>query len=108
MDEPRYQQLADTVLRSIEDLLADVDADDVDLERAGDVLTLTFKSGQKAVVNTQRPTRQIWLAANARAWHFGFVEDESGGRWLDDKGRGIELVAQIAAIVKESAGIELG
>lgn len=105
MDESRYQALATEALSSIEDLFADVDADVVDPERAGDVLTLTFASGKKAVVNTQRPTQQIWLAANARAWHFNY--DEATQTWLDDKGRGVELLSQIAAIVKESAGIDL-
>lgn len=106
MDEPRYQRLADDALAKIESMLEDVDAEDVDLERSGDVLTLTFKSGRKCVVNTQRPTRQIWVAANARAWHFAY--DEASGRWLDDKGQGVELLGQIAAIVKEGAGIDVG
>jgi CyaY protein len=81
----------------------------VDIERAGDVLTLTFATGKKAVVNTQRPTRQIWLAANARAWHFSYEEPAgtSAGRWMDDKGQGAELITQIAAIVKELAGLDL-
>jgi CyaY protein len=109
MDEPRYQKLADAALRAIDNMLEDVDAEIVDIERSGDVLTLTFASGKKAVVNTQRPTRQIWLAANARAWHFGYQEPEGAtpGRWMDDKGQGVELLAQIAAIVKEAAGIDL-
>ncbi len=110
MDESRYQKLADVVLRAIEDLFKDVDAEIVDIERAGDVLTLTFANKKKAVINTQRPTRQIWVAANARAWHFDYEEPKesaSGGRWMDDKGQGVELLAQIAAIVKESAGIDL-
>lgn len=107
MDESRYQQLADAALRTIENMLEDVDADLVDIDRAGDVLTLTFASKKKAVVNTQRPTRQIWVAANARAWHFSFDESGAAGRWLDDKGQGIELLQQIAAIVKESAGVDL-
>jgi CyaY protein len=105
MDEKRYQGLADEALRAIETMLENVDADDVDVERAGDVITLTFKNGQKAVVNTQRPTRQIWLAANARAWHFGY--DEASSRWNDDKGQGVELFRQVAAIVKEQAGIDV-
>ena len=105
MDESRYQQIADDAFRAIDRMLEDVDADEVDCERAGDVLTITFADGKKAVVNTQRPTRQIWLAANARAWHFSF--DEAQGRWLDDKGQGVELFAKIAAIVKEHAGVDV-
>ncbi|MBX3197626.1 MAG: iron donor protein CyaY [Labilithrix sp.] len=105
MDESRYQHLADMALAKLEAMLEDVDAEDVDVERAGDVITLTFRDGKKCVVNTQRPTRQIWLAANARAWHFGY--DEASSRWLDDKGQGVELLGRVAAIVKESAGVDV-
>ena len=54
------------------------------------------------MINTQRPTRQMWLAANARAWHFAW----DGTRWLDEKGTGVELLSRIAEIVKERAGID--
>lgn len=105
MDESRFQQLADAAFRRIEGMLEDVDAEQVDVERSGDVITLTFQNGRKAVVNTQRPTRQIWLAANAQAWHFSF--DEASDKWVDDKGRGVELLGQLAAIVKEQANVDV-
>lgn len=105
MDESRYQKLADSALGTIEQMLEDVDAEMVDVERAGDVITLTFANRKKCVINTQRPTRQIWLAANARAWHFSF--DETSEKWVDDKGQGVELLAQVATIVKEQAGVDL-
>jgi CyaY protein len=104
MDDSSYQHLADDALKHIENMLEDVDADDVDVERSGGVVTLTFKDRSKAVINTQRPTRQLWLAANARAWHF----DWDGTRWLDDKGTGVELFSRVAEIVKERAGIDVG
>ncbi|HEY1954648.1 MAG TPA: iron donor protein CyaY [Polyangiaceae bacterium] len=103
MDEQSYLKLADTTFRRIEDLLDEVDADHVDIERAGDVVTLTFEDKSKCIVNTQRPTRQIWLAAGARAWHF----DWDGARWVDDKDKTTELYAAIARIVKERAGVDL-
>lgn len=102
MEEAAYQKLADAALRSIEDMFVDVDAEIVDIDRAGDVITLTFAKS-KAIINTQRPTRQIWLAANARAWHFSW--DDASARWLDDKGQNVELLSQVAAIVKDSAGV---
>ena len=111
MDESAYQHLADAAFRRIEEAFKDVDADDVDCERAGDVVTLTLKGGKKCVVNTQRPTRQIWLAANARAWHFGW--DAHAGRWLDDKGQvnpdgsPVELFGAVRKIVRESSGIDV-
>lgn len=105
IDESAYQKLADRAFRQIEDMLKDVDADDVDVERAGDVITMTFRGGRRAVVNTQRPTRQIWLAANARAWHFDY--DEGRARWVDSKAPDVELFRQVAAIVKDGAGLEV-
>jgi CyaY protein len=105
MDETSYQHLADATFRKIGDAFEDVDAEVVDFETAGDVLTLTFASGKRCVINTQRPTRQIWLAANSRAWHFSY--DETAARWMDDKGHGDELFATIAQIVKETAGTDI-
>jgi CyaY protein len=103
MDESEYQQRADKTFKRIEDMLEAVDADDVDYERAGDVLTLTFKNGTKCIINTQRPTRQIWLAAGARAWHF----DAAGEQWIDDKDKKTELFEAIVRIVKEQAGVDV-
>jgi CyaY protein len=105
MDESTYQHLADAAFRTIGDAFEDVDSELADCEVAGDVVTIAFPGGRRCVVNTQRPARQIWLAANARAWHFSW--DEPSRRWMDDKGRGDELFATLARIVKESAGVEL-
>ena len=104
MDEPRYQQLAEKCFKQVEDAFTNIDVEDIDCERAGDVLTLTMKGGKRCVLNTQRPTRQMWLAANARAWHFSY--DESDQRWHDDKDGEIELFAMLVRIAKD-AGVAL-
>jgi CyaY protein len=105
MDDTAYQKLADATFRRIGDVFEDVDPEAVDCEIAGDVITLTFADGKRCIVNTQRPTHQIWLAANARAWHFSY--DDGKRAWLDDKGQGNELFATIQRVVKESAGIDV-
>jgi CyaY protein len=105
MDESTYQRLADAAFRTIGDAFDEVDPEVVDCESAGDVVTLTLRGGKRCVVNTQRPARQIWLAANARAWHFSY--DQAGARWMDDKGQGDELFATIARVVKESTGADV-
>ena len=105
MDESTYQRLADDALKAILDAFEDVDPDKVDVDTVGDVVTLTLSGGRRCVVNTQRPARQIWLAANARAWHFSW--DAAGQRWLDDRGRGDDLFGTIARIVKDGAGVEV-
>ncbi|MEO8873962.1 MAG: iron donor protein CyaY [Polyangiaceae bacterium] len=102
MDDKTYQRLADDVLKRIEDLFVDVDAEDVDCERSGDVITLTMRGNRKCIVNTQRPTQQIWLAANARGYHFSF--DESAKRWRDNRDAS-ELFETLGNLVRETAGI---
>ncbi len=105
LEEPRYLLLVDAAFKKILDAFEDVDPDDADAYAAGDVLTITFRDRSKCVLNTQRPTRQIWLAARARAWHFAW--DETSGRWLDDRGRGEDLYATLRAVVRDSAGLDL-
>ncbi|MFO0664680.1 MAG: iron donor protein CyaY [Polyangiaceae bacterium] len=106
MDEQSYLQLADRAFGRVERACDAFDTSEVDCERAGDVLTLTFPNGKRCIINTQRPTKQIWLASGASAWHFDYA-GESDGRWLDDKGRGEEFFATVANIVKREAGILL-
>ena len=72
---------------------------------AGDVIRIDFRGGQRVVLNTQRPARQLWLAGGASAWHFSY--DPARDSWLDDKGRGVELYAQLAALAKQAVGLEL-
>ena len=105
LEEPRYLHLVDDAFKKIQDAFEDVDPDDADAYAAGDVLSITFRDGSKCVVNTQRPTRQIWLAARSRAWHFAY--DAATNRWLDDRGRGDELFATLRAVVRESSGVDL-
>ena len=105
MDELTYQKLADAAFRAVGDAFENVDPDVVDCESAGDVVTLTLRGGKRCVLNTQRPTRQLWLAANARAWHFSW--DEQRRCWLDDKGHGDELYATLTRIVKEGTGADV-
>jgi CyaY protein len=105
MDESAYQRLADAVFRRIDRALEDVDPSDVDVDFAGDVMTLTLKNGVRCIINTQRPARQMWVAAKANAWHFSW--DDKSQRWLDDKNADNELFGTLQRIVKEHAGIDV-
>ena len=109
ISEKAYQARAFPELSLLVDAL-DVFSDELFAELAGDVLTIEFTDQVRYVINSHLAARQIWLAANARAWHFSF--DEASSTWLDDKGqtidgRRVELVAQVAAIVKEQAGVDV-
>ncbi len=105
MDEHEFERRAAEAWKRVLDLFDDVDPDEADVEPSGDVIRIDFRGGRRVVLNTQRPARQIWLAGGARAWHFSF--EPKSGRWYDDKGRGDELLATLAAPPKEAVGLDL-
>jgi CyaY protein len=105
MDELEFERRAADAWKRVLDLFEEIDPDDADVEQAGDVIRIDFRGGQRVVLNTQRPARQIWLAGGAHAWHFSY--DAAQDRWFDDKGRGIELYTQLAAMAQQATGIQL-
>jgi CyaY protein len=102
MDERAYERLAADTFKQVIDLFQDVDPEDADVESAGDVIRIDLRGGQRIVLNTQRPVRQLWLAGGQSAWHFS----HDGHHWLDDKGRG-ELFGILRTLVRTGAGLEL-
>jgi len=100
LDDQRFRHLADVAFRAILDAFEDIDADDADVETAGNTLQITFRGGKRCVVNTQGATRQIWLAGGQSGWHFDY--DEPTGRWLHDKGTGDELFGVLTRLTQQA------
>jgi CyaY protein len=105
MDEHEFERRVADAWKRVIDMFEAVDPDDADVEQAGDVVRIDFRGGQRVVMNTQRPVRQIWLAGGNQAWHFSY--DAARDRWFDDKGRGVELFGQLASLAKQAIGVEL-
>lgn len=103
VDDKTFDQIARDELRAIEDRLADVDPDDVEVGTSDGILKLDLRDGTKIVINSHRAARQIWLAAVASAWHFDPGDD---GRWLAAK-TGDELRSTVTRIVQERIGLTL-
>jgi CyaY protein len=105
MEEREFEKKAADAFKRVLDLFEEFDADDADVEPSGDVIRIDYRGGARVVLNTQRPTRQLWLAGGQRAWHFNF--DAERDQWLDDKGRGDELFATLAGLTKAAIGRDL-
>jgi CyaY protein len=105
MDDTQYHKLVGSTFRAIEDALTDVDPDLVEITSTGDVLNLHLPKGIRCVINTQRPVHQIWMAVKDQAWHYSW--DPAAGKWLDDRGRGIELMSKLGEVVRDFAGIDV-
>jgi len=101
MDESRYNGLVAGLFKRILAAVDQVDPDVLDSVATGDMVTLTSAKGEKVIINTQRAVRQIWVAGKSMGIHFSLGED---GRWLDDKGKGLELLAWISECVAELTG----
>jgi len=100
MDEARFEKLAGEELVALEERLRDQEGLEADL--ANGILTLELDDGgPNIVVNSHAAARQIWVAANLVAAHFGF--DEKTSRWFDTRS-GEELRQKLGALVSERVG----
>ena len=82
-----------------------IDPDIVECDATGDMVTITAaKTGLKVIVNTQKAVHQIWVAGKSAGVHFS---READGRWMDDKGKGLELGAWVAECVRDASGVTI-
>lgn len=84
MTDLEYQNVAEGVLKSIElncDRLNDETDVDIDNQRTGGMITLTFSNHSQIIINLQKPLQEIWMAAKAGGFHYKF----NSAQWLDTK-----------------------
>ena len=102
LSDPEYQRLTHAVLSAIEatvDGWLQADVIDIDPQRTGGLLELTFPGGSKVIINTQPPLHELWLATRAGGYHFR----HDAGRWVDTKD-GVEFFARLSADASVQAG----
>jgi CyaY protein len=94
-----FNAAAEGALDSIE-AAVEACAADIEATRAGNVLTLEMTDGSKIIVNSQAPTRQMWVAARSGGFHY----DWRDGAWLDTRD-GTELFAALSRLVSAQSGV---
>ena len=102
MTELEYLDLAEAALQAVEmacDRINDNTDADIDNQRTGGMVTLTFDNRSQIIINLQKPLQEIWLAARAGGFHYKCVN----GQWLDTKGAG-EFFADLSRYASEQAG----
>jgi CyaY protein len=102
MDEQEYLQAADACLERAARWLGDLE--DLDVTAGDGLVTVEFEDGTRFVLNRQSAARQMWFAAGARAWHYGW--DVARASWRDDRD-GHELFARLGEVVAEKLGAPL-
>ncbi|TFZ07302.1 iron donor protein CyaY [Ramlibacter henchirensis] len=102
MTDPEYMDRAEALLRQVEmgcDRINEDTEADIDSQRVGGMVTLTFRNGTQIVVNLQKPLHEVWLAAKAGGYHYRF----DGSRWMDTKGQG-EFFENLSRQATQQAG----
>jgi len=94
----RAEALLGRVEASCDRINEQTDAD-IDNQRVGGMVTLTFPNRSQIVVNLQKPLHEVWLAARAGGFHYRF----DGTHWMDTKGNG-EFFASLSRYAGEQAG----
>ena len=103
MDAKDFHRLSAKALAHIDTALGEADADRLDVQLGGDVLTLTFADGARFVINSHSAAGQIWMAAGTTAWHF---DREDDGRWVARR-TGDELMQTVARVVGDKLGTQI-
>ena len=105
MTDLEFLDQAERLLSGVEissDRLNDDTDADIDNQRTGGMVTLTFPNRSQIVINLQKPLHEVWLAARCGGFHYKF----DGVRWMDTKGQG-EFWASLSRYASEQAGQEL-
>lgn len=97
----RAEKLLFAVEQGCDRLNEDTDAD-LDAQRSGGMVTLTFRNRSQIVINLQKPLHEVWMAARAGGFHYRF----DGERWMDTKGAG-EFFTHLSRYATEQAGVAL-
>ena len=105
MTDLEFMDRAEKLLSRIEsacDRINDQTDADIDNQRVGGMITLTFDNHSQIVINLQRPLHEVWLAARSGGYHFKF----DGAQWLDTKGHG-EFLACLSRDASAQTGVAL-
>ncbi len=105
MTDIEFMTLAEAALRSIElncDRLNEQTEADLDNQRVGGMVTITFDNGSQIIANLQRPLHEIWVAARSGGYHF----KHDGQVWRDTK-TGQELFERLTLDASVQSGMAL-
>ena len=102
MTDLDYLNHAEKALAAIElacDQLNEALDVDIDNQRTGGMITLTFANRSQIIINLQKPLQEIWMAAKAGGFHYKF----NSKQWLNTKD-GSELFAALTQYASEQSG----
>ncbi|QNP49851.1 iron donor protein CyaY [Diaphorobacter aerolatus] len=102
MTDIEFMDRSETLLLAIEercDQINETTDADLDSQRSGGMVTITFANRSQIVVNLQKPLHEVWMAAQSGGYHYKF----DGSAWLDTK-TGAEFFAELSRDASAQSG----
>ena len=105
MTDLEFLDRAEQLLLAVEqgcDRINDATDADLDSQRSGGMVSISFANGSQIIINLQKPLHEVWLAAQSGGYHYRF----DGQHWMDTKGAG-EFFAHLSREASAQAGVPL-
>jgi CyaY protein len=105
MTDLEFLDRAESLLQALEarcDELNEQTEVDIDNQRTGAMVTLSFANRSQIIINLQKPLQEVWMAARSGGYHYRFVD----GHWQDTKGQG-EFFSALSRDASAQSGLAL-
>jgi CyaY protein len=105
MTDPEFMDRAEALLKAVErhcDRFNDETDADIDNQRVGSMVTLTFANHSQIIINLQKPLQEVWMAAKSGGYHYRWDQ----GLWLDTKSHD-EFFSILSLDASAQAGVSL-
>jgi CyaY protein len=105
MTDQDYLTQAESLLKAVEascDRINDASDADVDNQRVGGMITITFTNRSQIIINLQKPLHEVWMATKAGGFHY---KHESGA-WRSTR-EGSEFFADLGLHASAQSGLVL-
>jgi CyaY protein len=105
MTDLEYLDRAEALLRAVEascDRINDDSDVDLDNQRVGGMVTLSFGNRSQIIINLQKPLHEVWMAARSGGYHYRFDQ----GQWRDTR-TGNEFFADLTREASAQSGSPL-
>ncbi len=101
MTDTEYLAHAERLLQAVEsncDQINDATDADVDNQRVGGMVTITFVNRSQIIINLQKPLHEVWMATKAGGFHY-----KHDGVWRSTRD-GSEFFSDLSTHASSQAG----
>lgn len=99
-----YLSQAEALLKAVEascDRANDITDADIDNQRVGSMITITFANKSQIIINLQKPLQEVWMATKAGGFHYKLHSD-----WRSTR-EGSEFFSDLSQHASAQSGLRI-